>query len=675
MSEATAADGKLAWERMGGGSSAPGALLDEIDAAIARAKRALLAEQRSDGHFVFELEADVSISAEYILFRYFLAEPIPDELEAKIGVYLRRRQAGHGGWPLFQDGAFNISSSVKAYFALKMIGDSPDAPHMERARAAILAHGGAAAANVFTRSLLALYGALPWRAVPVMPVEIMHLPRWFPFHLTKISYWGRTVLAPLMVVHAIRPKARNPRNVAIGELFVTPPEDVRRWPGAPHQSFPWTNLFGAIDFALRRTEPYFPRSWRKSAIDKAVGFVTERLNGEDGLGAIYPAMAYSAMMFDALDYPRSDPRIVQILAAINRLLVVKEDEAYCQPCVSPVWDTALASHALMEAGGEDVAPRVRAALDWLVPLQVKDVAGDWAAQKPNVRPGGWAFQYANAYYPDLDDTAVVAMAMDRAAAGLPAPGAESGDAGYKKAIARAREWIEGLQSANGGWGAFDSDNDRDYLNFIPFADHGALLDPPTEDVTARCVSMLGQLGETPDKNPALARAVAYLVRLQDKEGGWFGRWGMNYIYGAWSVLCALNAIKLDPDHKVVQKAVAWLKSIQNADGGWGEDGESYAMDYAGYRPAPSTSSQTAWALLGLMAAGVVDDPAIARGMSYLARAQAGDGFWKEERFTATGFPRVFYLRYHGYSKFFPLWAMARYRNLKTGNQRATPFGM
>jgi squalene-hopene/tetraprenyl-beta-curcumene cyclase len=320
----------------------------------------------------------------------------------------------------------------------------------------------------------------------------------------------------------------------------------------------------------------------------------------------------------------------------------------------------------MEAGGEAMAPRIRAALSWLEPLQVTDVAGDWAAQRPDVRPGGWAFQYANAYYPDVDDTAVVAMAMDRAAGHAP---------DYKDAIARAREWIEGLQSADGGWGAFESDNDREYLNYIPFADHGALLDPPTADVTARCVSMLGQLGETPAGNPAVAQGVEYLLRTQEKDGSWFGRWGMNYIYGTWSVLWAFNAVNRDPRSAEAQQAAAWLKSIQNTDGGWGEGGESYAMDYAGYRPAPSTPSQTAWALLGLMAAGMVDDPAITAGIHYLARTQGEDGFWKEERFTATGFPRVFFLRYHGYSKYFPLWAMARYRNLKEGNPQPVRMGM
>ncbi len=643
--------------------------LSDLDQSIAQATHALLAEQRPDGHFVFELEADVSISAEYILFKHYFGDALDAALEAKIATYLRREQGAHGGWPLFRDGAFNISSTVKAYFALKVVGDAPDAPHMRRAREAILAHGGAAMTNVFTRALLALYGAVPWRGIPVMPVEIMHLPRWFPFHLTKVSYWARTVLVPLMVVNAIKPKARNPRGVTIDELFVEPPELVRHWPAGPHQTFPWTAIFGAIDKVLHLVEPYFPKRLRKSAIDKAVAYVDERLNGEEGLGAIYPAMAYSAMMYDALDAGPDDARLVQVKAAIDRLLVIKADEAYCQPCVSPVWDTALACHALIEADAGKTAERVRVGLDWLKPLQVLDVKGDWAVQKPDTRPGGWAFQYANAYFPDLDDTAVVVLAMDRARGRLPV------DTGYDQAIDRGREWVEGMTSANGGFGAFDADNDHEYLNNIPFADHGALLDPPTADVTARCVSMLSQLGQTPERSGVTARAVDYLLRTQEKDGSWYGRWGMNYIYGTWSVLCALNAAGIESQHPAVRKAVSWLRAIQNTDGGWGEDGESYSLDYAGYRASPSTSSQTAWALLGLMAAGEVDDPAVARGVSYLARTQGGDGFWQEQLFTATGFPRVFYLRYHGYSKFFPLWALARFRNLKRANNRSVLVGM
>ncbi|WP_395666623.1 squalene--hopene cyclase [Methylocella sp.] len=659
---------------------AAGAAPGDVEAAVSRARAALLARQQADGHFVFELEADATIPAEYVLFRHFLGDPAPAELERKIAVYLRRRQTAAGGWPLFAEGVFNVSASVKAYFALKMIGDDPEAAHMKRARAAILAHGGAAQANVFTRSLLALFGEVPWSATPVMPVEIMLLPRWFPFHISKISYWARAVIVPLTVVNALKPKPVNPRGVGVRELFVTPPETVRRGPAAPHQAFPWTTLFDGVDRILRRAEPHMPKGARKTATERAVAFVEERLNGEDGLGAIFPAMVYSALMLHALGAPLDDPRILMIRRGIEKLLVVKDDEAYCQPCVSPVWDTALASHALLESAGAGVAAEagpeavaVRRALDWLKPLQELDVKGDWAMSRPKVRPGGWAFQYANPHYPDLDDTAVVAMAMERAGRGADAESEAGPQDG--EAIARAREWILGLQSRNGGFAAFDADNDHDHLNYIPFADHGALLDPPTADVAARCVSFLAQLGERPETNPALARALDYLLREQEAEGSWYGRWGMNYIYGTWSVVSALNAVGLAPDHPALRRAADWLKRIQNLDGGWGEDGASYELGYKGYDPAPSTASQTAWALIALMAAGEVDSPEVAAGIAYLARTQGEDGFWEERRFTATGFPRVFYLRYHGYPKFFPLWALARYRNLKAGNALRTPYGM
>ena len=641
---------------------------DGLDRAIDRAETALLKTQRSDGHFVFELEADVSISAEYIFFHHFRGAPLRPGLEAKFATYIRQRQGPHGGWALVHGGGFNISSSVKAYFALKLIGDSPDAPHMQTARAAILAHGGAATANVFTRALLALFGEVPWTAVPAMPVEIMHLPRWFPFTLDKVSYWARTVLVPMMVVNAARPKARNPRGIGIPELFLVPPDEVRSWPAGAQQSKAWTVVFDAIDKVLRVAEPHFPEGPRVSAMVKAEQFVTERLNGKDGLGAIYPAMAYSAMMYEVLGATLDDPRLNQALDAIERLVVEHEDYAYLQPCVSPVWDTALVCHALIESGRTRNDAAIAAGLDWLTPLQVLDVKGDWATQKPDVRPGGWAFQYNNAHYPDLDDTAVVVMAMDRKRR-------EAGSTVYDAAIARAREWVEGLQSGNGAWGAFDADNDREYLNNIPFADHGALLDPPTADVTARCISMLAQLGETRDTSAPMRRALANLFETQEKDGSWFGRWGLNYIYGTWSVLCALNVAGVDPGSAPVTRAVAWLKAIQNPDGGWGEGAESYELDYAGYQPAASAASQTAWALLGLMAAGCVDDPAVARGIHYLEANQGADGFWREDTFTGTGFPRVFYLRYHGYAKFFPLWAMARFRNLTVSNHRRVLVGM
>jgi squalene-hopene/tetraprenyl-beta-curcumene cyclase len=515
--------------------------------------------------------------------------------------------------------------------------------------------------------LLSLYGVTSWRSVPVMPMEIMLLPKWFPFHIDKISYWGRTVIVPLLVLQTLKPKARNSLGVTIDELFLQPPKTVGPPHKAPHQKWSWFLLFRGIDAVLRTVEPLFPKSLRRRAIDKAVAFVDERLNGEDGLGAIFPAMANSVMMYDVLGYAKDHPNAAIARASIEKLLVIKDDEAYCQPCLSPVWDTGLVAHALLETGEERAVAQANKGLDWLAPLQILDVKGDWVEQRPNVRPGGWAFQYANPHYPDLDDTAVVVMAMDRAVA--------KGDKRFEERIARGREWVNGLQSHNGAWAAFDADNTHYYLNNIPFADHGALLDPPTEDVTARCLSMLAQLDPTPDERKAMDAAIDYLRRVQMEEGSWYGRWGMNYIYGTWSVLCALNVAGVDKGSPEIRKAVDWLIKIQNSDGGWGEDGASYKLDYQRYEPAPSTASQTAWALLGLMAVGEVDHPAVARGIDYLAHTQAADGLWDEERFTATGFPRVFYLRYHGYRKFFPLWAMSRYRNLQRTNSREVAFGM
>jgi squalene-hopene/tetraprenyl-beta-curcumene cyclase len=639
-----------------------------LDRNIDAATHALLALQQPDGHWVFELEADATIPAEYVLLRHYLAEPVDAALEAKIAVYLRRIQGDHGGWPLFRDGAFDMSATVKAYFALKMIGDSVDAAHMVRAREAIRTRGGASRANVFTRLMLALFGFIPWRAVPMMPVEIVLLPRWFPFHLDKISYWSRTVIVPLLVLQALEPRARNPKGVRIDELFLESPQTIGPAPKAPQQKASWFWFFQGVDVVLRAAVPLFPKRLRQRAIDRALAWVKERLNGEDGLGAIFPAMANSVMMFDVLGYPQDHPDRAIARKSIEKLLAVHEQEAYCQPCVSPIWDTGLTCHALLEVGEARAAAQACKGLDWLVPKQILDVKGDWIARRPDLPPGGWAFQYANPHYPDVDDTAVVVMAMDRVQR-------SSAQNDFRSSIAPAREWILGMQSENGAWGAFDADNEFYYLNNIPFADHGALLDPPTEDVTARCVSMLAQIGDTAKNSEAVARAIDYLRRTQLAEGSWYGRWGMNYIYGTWSVLCALNAGGVDHAAPEFRKAVAWLVSIQNTDDGWGEDGASYKLDYRGYERAPSTASQTAWALLGLMAAGEVGHPAVKRGIDYLSRTQGNDGFWDEPRYTATGFPRVFYLRYHGYSKFFPLWALARYRNLKNSNARAVAYGM
>ncbi len=638
---------------------------NKLDAAIDRSSDALAARQKPDGHWVFELEADATIPAEYVLLRHYLGEPVNCALEAKIATYLRRRQsAEHHGWPLYQDGAFDISASIKAYYALKMIGDAIDAPHMARAREAILVAGGAEAGNVFTRIQLALYGAGPWSVVPTIPPELILAPRWFPVHLSKISYWARTVVVPLLVLCALKPKARNPKRAYIPELFSGQPAKLSSQ--ADHVHPGWKFFFERLDGALKRGDRLWPGFLRRKAIKLCEEWVIERLNGEDGLGAIYPAMANSVMMFDVLGYAEDHPHRAIARKSVENLLVIKDEEVYCQPCVSPVWDTALAAHAMLEVGSDAAVAQAHRALDWLKPRQVLDVKGDWADQRGDVRPGGWAFQYYNDHYPDLDDTAVVVMAMDRAAGLRGEIDAE--------AVSRAREWVEGLQSKDGGWGAFDADNDKLYLNNLPFADHGALLDPPTADVGARCVSMLAQLGE-PIDSVRMKAALGWLEKAQEPEGSWFGRWGVNYVYGTWSVLCALGRAGIPSGHPMITKAVAWLQAVQNADGGWGESCDSYALDRKGHVACQSTASQTAWAVLGLMAVGETASRAVERGIEWLTAHQEPDGLWGQELYTGGGFPRVFYLRYHGYPAYFPVWALARYRNLKRSNMERPAWGM
>lgn len=644
----------------------------KLEQAINTATQQLLSHQREDGHWVFELEADCTIPAEYVMLYHFFGR-IQPEKEARIARYLRRVQSDQlgncgGGWPLFHGGPLDISCSVKAYFALKLIGDDPEAPHMIAARKAIHAAGGAERCNVFTRGTLALFGAVPWRAVPMMPPEIMLLPRWFPFHISKISYWARTVVVPLTVVIGRRPQAQNPTGANIGELFLTPPEEVKEWAGGAHQAEPWATLFKGLDSALHRARKLFPRTHRHRAETACERFVTERLNGEDGLGAIYPAMANAVMMYHCLGVPQDDPRVVTAWSSIEKLVQDRtapdgEVETYVQPCLSPVWDTALASHALLEAGGGEERSAVARGLDWLMTKEITDVRGDWSWQRPHLKPGGWAFQYENAHYPDVDDTAVVVLAMDRFRR-------EAGDdTSYDPAIRRATDWTVGMQSKGGGWGAFDADNTFHYLNHIPFADHGALLDPPTADVSGRCLAMLAQLGR--GEEAASKAALEYMLREQEADGSWYGRWGVNYVYGTWSALTALNAAGLPPEHQAVRRGVAWLVTHQNEDGGWGEDGMTYpdggGTRPKGWQPGPSSASQTSWAILALMASGEANHPAVQRGADWLVRNQKADGDWPEEDYTGTGFPRVFYLRYHGYRRIFPLWALSRLRNLRASN--------
>ncbi|MCG8355628.1 MAG: squalene--hopene cyclase [Kiloniellales bacterium] len=632
----------------------------DVDGLVEDARASLRSLQRDDGHWIFEFEPDATISSEYIFLQHFLGS-IDEAVQAKIANYLRSIQDTHGGWPLFFDGDPDLSATVKAYYALKLAGDDIDAPHMAKARALIHSKGGAAQCNVFTRIALALFGQVPWRAVPVMPVEIMLLPQWFPFHLSKVSYWSRTVIVPLLVLMTLKPQARNPKNVDIRELFLADPQTCT-YPMNPTGTL-LGGFFKSIDSVLRVMEPLFPKGRREKSIKLAEAFVKERLNGEDGLGGIFPAMANAVMAFEALGYPRDHPDFAIARKAIDNLLLSRgEDLIYCQPCLSPIWDTCLGAHAMLEAGEEPDGEVMKAAFDWLLGREVKDTYGDWAWRRPDLKPGGWAFQYWNNHYPDVDDTAVVVMAMDRA-----------GDPAYRDAIERAAAWIIGMQSSDGGWGAFDPENTHYHLNYIPFADHGALLDPPTVDVTARCLGMLVQLGYERD-HPTVRKAIDFIKREQQDDGSWYGRWGTNYVYGTWSALCALNAAGEDLQAPYIRKAVDFLKARQSADGGWGEDSSTYWEERRGEVKA-STPSQTAWALLGLMAAGEVESDSVARGVRYLQDCPRDGARWEEDLWTGVGFPRVFYIKYHGYAAYFPLWALARYRNLMNSNDRRVQYGM
>ncbi len=619
-----------------------------LETVIKKAQEHLLSLQHKEGYWVFELEADCTIPAEYIMMMHYL-DDIDTHLQAKIAVYLRKHQSEDGSYPLFHGGIGDISCSVKVYYALKMAGDSPEAPHMQRLRKYILSQGGAAKANVFTRIALAIFEQLPWHGVPFIPVEIMLLPKWFPFHIDKVSYWSRTVMVPLFILCTREAKAKNPLNIDVLELFIVHPNKEKHY--FPERGV-LNKFFLFLDYIGRKSRILITDKMHRLAVQKALNWFTERLNGEDGLGGIFPAMvnAYQAMLL--LGMPKDHPHVVTARKAIDKLLVIREKEAYCQPCLSPVWDTGLSLLALQEASLTDSKKHRELAYSWLKSKQLSDEPGDWRIQRPQLEGGGWAFQFENPYYPDVDDTAVIAFGM--ATSGLP---------DMDESIHRAARWIVGMQASNGGYGAFDVDNTYHYLNEIPFADHGALLDPPTADVSARCVMLMAKVTQNHnDYLPALNRCLDYLRKEQEPDGSWFGRWGTNYIYGTWSVLMALEQTTLPKTDPMYTKAVTWLKSVQHKDGGWGEDNESYHDESLRGQYHTSTAFQTAWAVLALIAAGETQSNAVKLGVNYLLNTQTQTGAWFDHCHTAPGFPRVFYLNYHGYNKFFPLWALARYRN-------------
>lgn len=653
----------------------PADAAEALDAAIARGREAMLRHQAPSGEWCFEFEADCTIPAEYILMMHFMDE-IDPALQARLAKFIRAQQVlaegGHGGWPQYRFGAMDLSCTVKSYYALKCAGDDIDAPHMRRAREVILAAGGAARANVFTRILLAMFAQVPWDAAPYVPVEIVLFPRWFPFEIYKVATWARAVMVPLFILCSQKAQAKNPQGIHIPELFVRPPSEETQW--FPNDSA-FAKLFLALDKFGRTMDRFAPKALRKLAIKRAEAWFVERLNGEDGLGGIFPAMVNAYEALALLGYPADHPLRATCLKSIQKLIVEQPDgSAYVQPCLSPTWDTGWAMMALINADAPDGSTKaetreaIRRAEDWLLPRQILDHVGDWivAAPDKSTRPGGWAFQYWNKYYPDLDDTAMVAGVLHLT-------GREGvGGNRHAEVTARASEWLLGLQSKNGGFGAYDADNTHHWINSIPFADHKAMLDPPTEDVTGRVLAYLGVL-RRPEHRPAIERAIAYLKRTQQPDGCWWGRWGTNYIYGTWSVLAGLALVGEPADAPYIQRAIAWLKAHQNADGGWGETNDTYLdPSLRGRMPSPqghlSTPASTAWALLGLLAIGDHDSEAVQRGVAWLIAHQAESGkyagLWHDEGHNAPGFPRVFYMKYYGYDAYFPLWALTRYRQLR-----------
>ncbi len=647
------------------GRSAPSTVghAETVEEALSRSTRWLLEQQHPEhGYWVQELEADTTLTSEYLMLRRYMGA-VDQEREARMVRYLQGTQLEDGGWPIYAGASIDVSASVKAYFALKLAGVPQDDPGMRRAREAILSRGGVVSANVFTKITLALFGQYDWIGLPSLPPEIVLVPKKFAFNIYAISYWSRAVVIPLLIMLAVRRECRIPAEQGIEELFCTPRDQINYRHAPPFEKDPklisWRNVFVWADRSLKVYEKYPLLSVRKKAIKKAEAWLLDHMQGEGGLGAIYPAMANSVFALMALGHPVTHPSIQKAIRAIEALEIDTPASAngpstlHLQPCHSPVWDTALTINALVERGLPVDHQALSHALSWLRSRQTHRV-GDWIVSSPTATPGGWYFQFENEWYPDVDDSAAVLTALAKLSPLQPADRDE--------AVQRGLTWTLAMQSSNGGWGAYDRDNDQLIFNKIPFADHQALLDPPTADLTGRCLEMLGAMGYD-RSHPAVAPALEFLRREQEPDGSWYGRWGVNYLYGTWCVIVGLQAIGEDMSAPWIRRALAWVESRQNLDGGWGESCLSYA-DRAWSGKGESAPSQTAWALMTLLAAGLSDSLSVVRGVNFLLSRQLDDGTWFEPFHAGTGFPRVFYLRYHGYSKYFPMWALAMYRNVQ-----------
>jgi squalene-hopene/tetraprenyl-beta-curcumene cyclase len=623
-----------------------------LEAAAAAASRYLLSVQAPDGHWCGELEGDTILESEYMLTMHFLGRFGETRIQ-KAAEYLRRQQTASGGWAIYPGGPPDVSSSVKAYFALKLAGDDPDAPHMAAARRTILSMGGVDACNSFTKIYLSIFGQYEWDKCPAVPPELILLPDWAPFSIYRMSSWSRAIVVPLSIIWSHRPSCSVPERAAIAELRVSaaPRPDAQRRRGLRERF--WRSVFYAIDRTLQKVESWEYTPLRRRALDLAEEWIRQRLEQSDGLGAIFPPIINTILALRCRGYAADHPLVRSQVDELLKLEIEDEETVHLQPCFSPVWDTALASVALSQAGLPPDDPRLQRAAGWLLDREVR-TPGDWQRRIPKTPPGGWFFEYQNEFYPDTDDTAEVLAAL--AQVRFADEGQERRRSG---AIERGVAWQLAMQNDDGGWPAFDRDCDNEVLTFIPFADHNAMIDPSCDDITGRTLEALARLG-TASRSKPVRRAVGFLRSKQESDGTWYGRWGCNYIYGTWLALDGLKSAGEDLSQERYQRAGSWLRRHQNEDGGWGELPHSYD-EPGGKGTGPSTPSQTAWALLALFALDDRTSPSVQRGLQYLLRNQRYDGSWKDEFWTGTGFPKVFYLRYHLYATYFPLWAISVYR--------------
>jgi squalene-hopene/tetraprenyl-beta-curcumene cyclase len=627
--------------------SPPSVAISAFEQALDRAQSCLLEKQYSAGYWVGELQGDSILESEYILLKFIL-EQESDARLVKIANYLRGLQQPHGGWGLFPGSPADLSGTVKAYFALKLMGDSPNAPHMRIARQVIYDLGGAEKCNSFTKFYFAALGQISYDACPSIPPEVVLLPKWFYFNLYHVSAWTRTMVLPLGIVTTYKYVRKLPAERGIAELYIDREAGNRVADPMPRGiPLSWRDLFLRIDSFLKIYNESPIESLRAKAMKQAEAWLLEHSDNSEGLGAIFPPMVYILIVFRILGYPDDHPRVMKAHEDLEDFFIEEGDTIRIQPCVSPVWDTGLALHALNESNLPPESPAAKQAVQWLLAKECR-VASDWLKNCPGVQPSGWFFEFENPHYPDVDDTAAAIMALRRA-----------GGPEVNGAVQRGLNWLLAMQNSDGGWAAFDRTEDRPILELIPFADHNAMQDPSCPDITGRVFESIGACGIKND-HPAVRAGTAQIQKTQDPRGSWWGRWGVNHVYGTWQVLTGLRAVGQDMNAPFVRKAADWLRSVQKPDGSFGETAESYHnADLIG--KGPSTPSQTAWGAMGMLAALGPNDPAVKKAIDWLVEHQGADGNWREDWYTGTGFPKVFYLKYHLYRLYFPLTALSRYR--------------